>query len=270
MSTAVRTALFLPLFGELAEPGLMVDLAVEAEEAGWDGLFVWDHMLYRAPVTDIADPWVTLAAVAARTSRLRLGPMVTPLPRRRIAKLARETVTLDRLSAGRLIFGAGLGGDPGRELSALGEETDPVARGRLLDEGLELLVRLWSGEEVDHHGPAYQADGVRFLPTAVQQPRIPLWLAARHPNRTPVRRAARYDGLFPIGVPGPDDLAAMVALVADERTADTPFDVAVQGGVGVDPAPWIAAGATWWLIHFDAYTVSAAAVRDAIRQRPRL
>jgi alkanesulfonate monooxygenase SsuD/methylene tetrahydromethanopterin reductase-like flavin-dependent oxidoreductase (luciferase family) len=274
VTDAARAALFLPIFGELADPGLVADLAAEAEAAGWDGLFVWDHMLYAEPVTDIADPWVTLAAVARATERLRLGPMVTPVARRRPHKLARETASLDRLSRGRLVFGAGLGGDRGRELSAFGEETDPVARARLLDEGLDLLVRLWSGEVVDHPGPAYVADGVAFRPTPVQRPRIPVWLGARPGRRAPVRRAARYDGLFPVGVAAPDDLRAMLADVAAERAgtgaAGRPFDVAVQGLIDTDPGPWLDAGANWWLVRFEPFTVSAAEVRDAIGRRPVL
>jgi alkanesulfonate monooxygenase SsuD/methylene tetrahydromethanopterin reductase-like flavin-dependent oxidoreductase (luciferase family) len=273
VDSVARTALFLPIFGELSDPGLVATLAVEAEAAGWDGLFVWDHMLYRPPVTDIADPWVTLAAVASATERLRIGPMVTPVARRRPQKLARETVSVDRLSGGRLIFGAGLGGDPGRELSALGEETDAVARRDLMEEGLDLLVRMWSGEPVEHAGPAFTAEGVTFGPPPVQRPRIPVWLAARYPHRAPVRRAARYDGLFPIGLTSPDDLRAMLAVAAAHRPDDAvgaPFDVAVQGRVGADPGPWIEAGATWWLILFDPFTVTAAEVRDAIGRRPEL
>ena len=269
MTSRARTALFLPIFDELSDPGLVADLAVEAELAGWDGLFVWDHMLYRPPVTDVADPWVTLAAVARSTERLRIGPMVTPVARRRPHKLARETVTLDRLSGGRLVFGAGLGGDPGRELSGLGEETDARARARLLDEGLDLLLRLWSGEQVDHGGPAYTADGVTFGPPPVQQPRIPVWLGARYGFEAPLRRAARYDGLFPIGLESPADLTAMLAVVAAHRPPGAgPFDVAVQGTIDEAPGPWVAAGANWWLVRFDPFTVTAAEVRSAIRRRP--
>jgi alkanesulfonate monooxygenase SsuD/methylene tetrahydromethanopterin reductase-like flavin-dependent oxidoreductase (luciferase family) len=224
-------------------------------------------------VTDIADAWVTLAAVAAATDRLRIGPMVTPVPRRRPHKLARETVSLDRLSRGRLIFGAGLGGDPGRELSALGEEVDPVARARRLDEGLDLLLRLWSGAEVSHDGEAFVADAVVFRPRPVQQPRIPVWLGARHGFRAPLRRAARYDGVFPIGLPAPGDLIDMLEVVAAHRPegAETvPYDVAVEGTIDADPRPWVDAGATWWLIGFDPFTVTAAEVRDAIARRPSL
>jgi alkanesulfonate monooxygenase SsuD/methylene tetrahydromethanopterin reductase-like flavin-dependent oxidoreductase (luciferase family) len=265
-----RSALFLPIFDELADPRVLADLAAEAEAAGWDGVFLWDHVLYREPVVDVTDPWIALAAMACATERLVIGPMVTPVARRRPHKLARETVALDRLSGGRLVFGAGLGGDPGRELSALGEETDPRARARLLDEGLDLLVRLWSGERVDHVGPAYAADGVTFRPPPARQPRIPVWLGARHGHLAPVRRAARYDGLFPIALPEPDDLRATLRVVAEHRVGDAPFDVAVQGVIDTDPAPWVAAGATWWLVRFEPFGITVAEVRDAIARRPSL
>ena len=104
----------MPLFGDLADPAVVARLAAEAEEAGWHGFFVWDHLCWRAPVRPVADPWITLAAVATATERLRLGPMVTPLARRRLAKVARETVTLDWLSGGRLTLGAWPGQRPFR------------------------------------------------------------------------------------------------------------------------------------------------------------
>src|SRR5688500_3603349 len=144
----MRHAVFFPPFGELAEPRTAVELAVEAEAAGWDGVFVWDHITYRAPVTDVADPWVVMAAMACATERVLLGPLVTPLARRRPTKLAREVVSLDRLSGGRLVFGAGLGGDRSGEFAELGDEGDPRARARLLDEGLDVLQALLSGEWV--------------------------------------------------------------------------------------------------------------------------
>lgn len=252
----MRYALFIAPFGELADPRRCAEVAARAEAGGWDGMFVWDHMLYAPPVEAIADPWVTMAAMACATERIALGPMVTPIARRRPWKLAREAITLDHLSGGRLVLGAGLGGDPGRELSAFGEEGDARSRARLLDEGLDLIVALWAGERVDHRG-AFQADGVRLLPRPLQRPRIPIWLAARWPHQAPVRRAARYDGLFPIGLTQPDQAAELSEVVAALRrdagiAADASFDLAVTGGRGVDPAPWATAGATWWLVGFGA------------------
>lgn len=138
----MKRAIDVAPFGELADPRVLADLAARAEDRGWDGFFVWDHIHYRAPVRAVADPWVALAAVACATSRVRIGALVTPLSRRRVHKLARETVTLDRLSSGRLTFGAGLGSARNNELEPYGEVTDPRERARLLDQGLDALAEL--------------------------------------------------------------------------------------------------------------------------------
>ena len=236
-----------------------------AETAGWDGVFVWDHMAYREPVADIADPWVTMAAMACATERVRIGPMVTPLPRRRPWKVAREVATLDRLSGGRVTFGVGLGGDPGRELSALGEELDPVRRAVLLDEGLAICIELWSGAEVHHHGEVFTVDGLRFGPAPVQQPHPPVWVAGRWPNRAPLKRAARFQGYFPVQVDTPEQLGE---LVADLPPTSPGFDVAVDGPAERDPRPFEAAGATWWLTGFSPFDVTADEARQVAREGP--
>ncbi len=161
----MRHAIYVPLFGALADPHAVADIAGAAEQSGWDGLFVWDHVLSLIDGRwEIADPWIVLAAAAVVTDRIRLGPMVTPLPRRRVLKLARETVTLDRLSRGRLILGLGTGGDVGREYSAFGEDADAQRLGRVLDEGIAVLTALWAGETVAHRG---MPDTMRPVPPAV-------------------------------------------------------------------------------------------------------
>jgi alkanesulfonate monooxygenase SsuD/methylene tetrahydromethanopterin reductase-like flavin-dependent oxidoreductase (luciferase family) len=264
----VPSALFLPIFGDLSEPRLVAELSASAEEVGWDGVFVWDHMLYREPVTHIADPWITMAAIASATERIAIGPMVTPLPRRRPQKLARECVSLDRLSGGRLVLGVGSGGDPGGELTAFGEELDPAVRGEKLDEALAVLVELWSGEPVMHRGSHYVAEGARMQPLSVQEPRIPIWVAARHGHRKPLHRAARFEGLFPIGLEHPDQLADVLGVVHQERLDTGPYDVAVTGPVGADAQAWIDAGATWWLTGFDPFDIRIDAVRGAIADGP--
>jgi alkanesulfonate monooxygenase SsuD/methylene tetrahydromethanopterin reductase-like flavin-dependent oxidoreductase (luciferase family) len=235
-----RRAIFVAPFGELADPRRLADLAVAAEDRGWDGFFVWDHIRY-TDVGAVADPWVALSAVACATESVRIGPLVTPLARRRVHKLARETVTLDHLSGGRLVLGVGLGSDSHGELGPFGEESDPRERARLLDDGLERLTAYWGGE---------------FEPSPVQRPRIPIWVAARWPNRRPVRRAASWDGLFPIDLPGPEALAELAAEVPG-------IDVVVTNPPGTDLAPWIDAGATWCLTGFGRHPTDAE-VRDAI------
>src|SRR5215203_3525204 len=166
----MRAGLWLPLFEELADPGAVARLAADAEERGWHGVFVWDQLRWREPIKQVADPWITLAAIAAVTEEVMLGPMVTPLARRRPAKVARETATLDRLSGGRLILGVGLGGDQfAGEFSKTGEQVDDRTRGQMLDEALAILVAAWSGEPVNHRGKHYLIDDVKFLPRPVQR-----------------------------------------------------------------------------------------------------
>jgi alkanesulfonate monooxygenase SsuD/methylene tetrahydromethanopterin reductase-like flavin-dependent oxidoreductase (luciferase family) len=241
----MRVALSLPPFGHLADPGALVELAVAAEEAGFDGVWLWDHV-YRPPADpkEILDPWVLLGAMALATSRVRIGPMVTPLTRRRPIKLAREAITVDHLSEGRLTLGLGLGVDTGGELTRFGEIVDARERGDRLDEGVQLLLDFWSGELVDHDGAAYRADGVTVLPRPVQQPRIPIWLAARSgsPPR-PFRRAARHDGLVPIELDGLDDLERILDVVRAERGSLDGFDVMVNAAVDAAGAEKL--GATW-------------------------
>jgi alkanesulfonate monooxygenase SsuD/methylene tetrahydromethanopterin reductase-like flavin-dependent oxidoreductase (luciferase family) len=264
----LRRGLYIAPFDGLSSPAALAELAVAAETAGWDGVFIWDHLLYSEPVRELADPWICLAAIAQRTSAITLGPMVTPLSRRRPQVLARQALTLDRLSEGRLVLGFGLGLD-GRngELSRFGEELDPRLRGAMLSEGLTVLRGLLSGHRVDHAGDYYRADGVTFLPGPYRPTGIPLWLASRWPNRRPVRRAAAYDGLFPIGLPAPGELATLVGEVAELRGADADeFEFVVDFPAGEDPAPWAAAGATWFLTCFgpDDLDLRSAGVLDKV------
>jgi alkanesulfonate monooxygenase SsuD/methylene tetrahydromethanopterin reductase-like flavin-dependent oxidoreductase (luciferase family) len=254
MPLTARRAIFVAPFEELSEPALVAELAARAERKGWDGFFVWDHVAYSEPVRALADPWVTLAAIAMRTERVLIGPLVTPLPRRRPHQLARETVTLDRLSGGRLVLGVGLGSgrtgefDPDR----FGEEGDPKARAKLLDGGLDRLLGYWDGE---------------FEPRPVQRPRIPIWVAATWPNRRPLRRAARFEGLFPVEVPGPAEFAEMVSEIKAMREDDGPFDLVVTNPAGTDPKPWVDAGATWCLTGFGRQPTRAE-VEAAIETGP--
>ena len=245
----LRRGLYLAPFDELADPKVLLGLAVDAEEHGWDGVFLWDHILYRPPVRAVADPWVALSAIAAHTERVRLGPLVTPLSRRRVHKVARETVTLDRLSQGRLILGVGLGSGRNDELERFGEVVDRRERAQRLDHGLTRLIEFWAGE---------------FEPRPVQTPRIPIWVAARWPHRRPVRRAVRWDGLFPIELPAPEALAELVGEVAEQRGDDQgPFELVIDLEPGTELDPWHEAGATWILTDFGPQPTEAR-VREVI------
>lgn len=248
----MRFAVNVPPF---VEADAIVDLAVTAERAGWDAVLLWDHVVIDPAGAAIVDPWVTLGAIAARTQRIRLGTCVTPLARRRVQVVARETVTLDRLSAGRLVLGVGLGFPP-VDYTAFGEDADLRVVAQRLDESLVVLDALWSGETVEHHGRHLEVGPVRFLPRPAQLPRPPVWVAAMLPARGGVRRAARWDGIVPmtagpdgIGFLDPDGVAALCAEIRELRGSLDGFDVVVNAG----PPPIAAvddfarAGATWWL-----------------------
>ncbi len=255
----MRFAVSVQNFADYADIRRLVALAREAEDNGWDGFFLWDHIHWNGP--PMIDPWVALAAIASVTSRIRIGTMVTPLARRRPWKLARETVTLDHLSGGRLILGVGLGTPPAEEFSRFGEDSDDQIRGQKLDEGLEVITGLWSGETFSYRGKHYQLDNVTFLPRPVQQPRIPIWVAGLWPNRRPFRRAARLDGVVPLKVgpsadlPGaltPDELPAPLTYIQEHRESDAPFDVNASSAIPTDLGrakdvvdAFAAAGATW-------------------------
>ena len=262
----MRRALFVPIFDELADPRVQVDLAVAAEHHGWDGFFVWDHVVYRPPVAAATDPWIALAAIAAATTRIRLGPMVTPLARRRPWIVARQAVAIDQLAEGRFVLGLGLGLDAsGGELSRFGEELDDRTRAGMLDEGLGILTALLAGEPVQHDGEHYSVDAPPFLPGPVRPEGMPIWLAARWPNKRPVARALRHDGVFLIDT---DDPASLAGLVEQAAALDRPFDIVVEGQPGSDVSGWEAAGATWWLAEFDPFTATPATVLAAIEAGP--
>lgn len=265
----LRSALWLPLFDDLADPKVVARLAADAEAAGWDGCFVWDQLCWRAPVRQVADPWIALTAIATATERLRLGPMVSPLPRRRPAKVARETATLDRLSDGRLTLGVGLGSDRfGGELSKTGEQLDDRRRGQMLDESLAILAAAWSGEPVHHRGEHYTVDDIEFLPRPVQEPGVPVWAAGFPGNVKPIRRAARLDGFFPANLEHPDQLAEVVATITHLRMGKTgAYDIAIGLPFDTDPLPYAAVGATWWLPEFPP-GVPLDTVRGALRDGP--
>jgi alkanesulfonate monooxygenase SsuD/methylene tetrahydromethanopterin reductase-like flavin-dependent oxidoreductase (luciferase family) len=284
----MRYAINVPNFGDYADPAAVLDLARAAEEAGWDGLFVWDHLLgatdWRVPM---ADPWVLLAAAATVTHHIRLGPMVTPLPRRRPWVVARQAVTLDHLSGGRLTLGVGLGHPPEAEFAAFGEDPDPAVRARRLDEGLAILAGLWSGEPFAHAGAAYELKRMTFLPRPVQEPRPPIWVAGYWPHRAPLRRAARWDGVVPLsaalaesdpGAPIPlSELEEVVACVAAERgdRGLSGFDVVVNGTSPSDAAEAVAlhedyerAGATWWSENVNGWRGSPDEMLELVRRGP--
>ncbi|HEX6800424.1 MAG TPA: LLM class flavin-dependent oxidoreductase [Ktedonobacterales bacterium] len=239
----------------------IVTLARDAEEAGWDGVFYWDGICI-PDAGPMFDPWVTLAAIATQTSRMRIGAIISPLSRRRPWKVARETMTLDHLSNGRLVLPVGLGALDDAGFGKVGEPTDRKTRAELLDESLDILTGLWSGRPFSYAGTHYHLDEMTFLPPPVQQPRIPIWVVGAWPREKSLARALRYDGILPdkLNPDGtreemtPDDLRALAVYIAEHRTQTTPFDIIMEGETpGDEPAtsaaivrPWAEAGATWW------------------------
>lgn len=235
----MRYGLWVPNYGVLADLSLLAELAARSEAAGWDGWFLQGHVVHQRGTEPTVEPWMALAVAAQATSHIRLGPMVTPLPRRRPWNVARQAATLDRLSDGRAVLGVGIGSERTPEYREFGEETDLARRAAMLDEGLELLGALWSGSTVHHAGEHYHVGSIRFEPAPVQQP-LPVWVAAIWPHQRPLRRANRWQGVFPLGLPGPDALAEIAATVGHDK------DIVVLG----DDHPareWAAAGAGWWL-----------------------
>ncbi len=270
----------IPNFGAFGDARVLADLAAVAEGAGWDGCFVWDHIRPSDPTMLLADPWISVTAMALATDRIRLGPLVTPLARRRPWQVARQAVTLDHLSGGRLVLGVGLGGDWQGEYAGFGEAGSNRQRGEMLDEALEVITGLWSGEPFTFQGAHYQLTEVPFLPRPLQQPRIPIWVAGIWPNTAPFRRAARFDGAFPIVERAsfaalPDEIRSIHTLIAEHRQSDSPYDMVVHSeSRGVSPtalaenlAALADAGVTWWLQTIDP-TEALTGVRELIAEGP--
>jgi probable F420-dependent oxidoreductase len=269
----VRHGLCVASTGTWSDPGKVVSLAEEAEAAGWEALLYWDHLAFVwGPPS--ADPWVTLAAVAARTTSLVLGTNVTPLPRRRVHVLAHQVATLDVLSGGRTVFGAAIGGIP-EEFTAFGESGDARERARMLDEGLEVLRALWSGERVTHRGKHYTLDGVELRPRPLQE-RLPIWVGGNSPPA--LRRAAGYDGWSAdtTNLEGmtrsAGDVARSVEMIRGLRGRLDGFDVAVMGHIDLGdretPAAYAEAGATWWLENVHDGRGSYDEMRALVRAGP--
>jgi alkanesulfonate monooxygenase SsuD/methylene tetrahydromethanopterin reductase-like flavin-dependent oxidoreductase (luciferase family) len=279
----MRFAVGLPNVGDYGDPPLLVDLARQAEAAGWDGVFVWDHVAYRERGWPVADPYLTMTAIAAATARIRVGVLAIALPRRRPWKLARETATLDVLSGGRLVVGVGLGSQAEAEFAAFGEDGDARVRADKLDEGLAILDGLWRGGPFSHNGRHYRVAETVFLPRPLQRPRVPVWVAGRWPSRRPFRRAARWDGVFPThadvghaGTMTPAQLDEIVRYTLSWRPAGLgPLEVVAEGHSGGDPpadrdrvAALRAVGLTWWVEKLGWFRGPLSSCRRRIQDGP--
>lgn len=257
----MKFGLSLPTKDAYGDVHRIVELAHLAEESGWDGFFLWDHVSTgRGP---LIDPWIAMAAVASSTEHMRLGLLVTPLSRRRPWKVAREIVSLDHLSKGRMVLGVGLGDFQKKEFDAFGEISDQRIRGKMLDEGLEIIAGLQSGEPFIHAGDYYQVSvKTVFNPKPIQQPRVPIWVAGKWPNRPPFRRAADWDGAVPLArgrskkdFLSVEEIKEISTYIETYRRTNSPFDLCVSGVLPAkSPAmdlaivePYRNEGATWWI-----------------------
>lgn len=283
----MRHALNLPITDTFSKPQFLGELAQEAEAAGWDGVFVWDYLLFdpqRMP--PVTDPWIALAAVAMRTQHVKIGPMVTSLARRRPWKVAREIVALDHLSGGRLVLGVGLGYSPSGDFAQFGEENDPKVRASRLDEALDIIDGLCSGQPFSYAGEHFQIQETVFQPQPVQE-RIPLWIGGWWPNKAPMRRAARWDGAYPAEVhtdgpnielvsTSPETVREIRAFIDQHRVKTTPFDMVISRDLWREEpaaarelaAELAEAGATWIIQDVLPWEVSPEEARVLIRRGP--
>ena len=275
----MKFGLDIPVSGQYADPRLLAEMAADAETAGWDGFFLQDVLNASAPV---ADPWICLGVVAFATRRLRIGVMLTPLARRRPWQVARQATTVDHLSGGRVTLGAGLGFSA-VDFTPFGEEWDARTRAGRLDEALEVVAGLWTGEPFSFAGNHFRLKDVTIAPSPMQTPRIPVWLAAGWPNHRPLARAARWDGVYLMTVHQktgellrPADVAGVTETVAAIRGSRGGFDVAFNAVRASDSAKaaeqvrdFAEAGGTWWVeLAPDEEDGGLPAYRDRIRRGP--
>ena len=273
----MKFGIYAPNFGDtFGNPKLITELAIEAEKSGWDGFFLWDHIINTEGFPDTVDPFIALTSVAENTEKIHIGTTVTPLPRRRPWKLARETVTLDIISEGRLILGIGLGGSS--EFSLMNEETNPRIMAKMADEQLEILNGLWSGEDFSYEGKYYTIDKVKFRPRPVQKPRIKIWGAGTWPKKGPFKRAAKLDGVIPLSVTytnplTPDDYCNMIEYMKKHGLC-YPYDIVKisfnipEGNKKRAILDFQDAGVNWWLELFMDWTGSYEKIKDIIMQGP--
>jgi alkanesulfonate monooxygenase SsuD/methylene tetrahydromethanopterin reductase-like flavin-dependent oxidoreductase (luciferase family) len=279
----LQLAVGVPNVKEYGDPRVIRDLAIEAERAHWDGFFVWEHLLYRDEMDDVADSFTAVTAAAAATRTIRIGVMVAAHARRRPWKVAREIATLDQLTGGRVAFGAGLG-SLAEEFERFGEDPDSRVRAEKLDESLDIVTGLWTGEPFSYEGSHFTVRKVRFSPRPVQRPRVPVWIAGRWPNRKPFRRAARWDGVFAthhqVGHTETMSLEQLQEIVdytmANRNEPGGAFDVVIEGQTsGEDPqaeadlvAEYAAGGLTWWVEKLGWFRGTLDETRERIKRGP--
>ncbi len=281
MTSEIKYGLGLIQFNEFSNPDVVIDFAVEAEKAGWDGIFLIDHVMFsREHISSIAETWVLLGAIAAKTDKIKIGTCVSALPRYHPWQFAKMAATLDVLSKGRLILGLGLGG-PDIEYEAFGQDYDLELLAEKMDESLEIIQGLWTGEMYSFTGKHYQIDRACLLPKPIQKPRIPLILGGTWPFKKPFIRASKYDGMLPIHKNFPQDLThtelkETIDIAKENRTSDEPFEIMVFGSGFFTPnhhkdiiKSYVDVGITWWLEHVNTLMQpSVEEMRKMVKQGP--
>ena len=254
-----RYGLYVPNFGSAAHPSNLVRAAVEAEKSGWDGFFLWDHLVEWNKPVPIYETFTSLAAIAAHTKKIRIGTSVSPLPKYKPWIIARTTAALDHLSNGRLILGAGLGAIESTDYDRFGEKSDNHVLGEKLDESLKIITGLWTGKPFSHRGKHFTVKQAMFRPLPLQKPRIPVWTGGFWPHKAPFKRAAKWDGTIPLRAPGklaePTDINDVATYVRNRRRGKPDIDIANIGWTsGVNRtrdrakvSQYADAGTTWWL-----------------------
>lgn len=276
----MKFGLMLPNKGKpYGDVNLLLELALIAEKAGWEGFFIWDH-IGGGGNSPTMDPWVCLSAIASHTKSMRIGTMITPLSRRRPWKIAREITTLDHLSNGRVTLGVGLGDFVNKDFKDFGEVSNPKKRAAMLDESLEIISGLQKGNPFNFSGEYYTVSKALFQPTPVQSPRIPVWVATHWPFKRPLQRAARWDGVLPrqwnAGPITPEVIREIASYIADRREAETPFDIIKYGltegkNLSYDRAvvnKFSDAGATWWIEEIFSSRGTLKQIRQRIAAGP--
>jgi alkanesulfonate monooxygenase SsuD/methylene tetrahydromethanopterin reductase-like flavin-dependent oxidoreductase (luciferase family) len=271
----MRYGINVPNFGEYHDPNVISKLAKMAELFGWDGFFIWDHILGEMP---IGDATVLLTTIASRTNKIKFGAMITPLARRRPWKVAREMASIDQLSNGRLIMGVGLGNPP-TEFETFGESSDNMIRARKLDEALEIIIGLWAKENFNYKGEFFTIENATFFPRPQQEPRIPIWVGGFWPNKAPMRRAARFEGAYPARdwpeSLTTDDLQEIISYIQKHRTSSGNYDIIAGGSTpnntkkGAEIVEsWVNAGATWWSEDINSWRGSLDKMLERIKAGP--
>lgn len=274
----MKFGLMLPNRGKpYGDVNLLVELALSAEESGWDGCFIWDH-IGGGRNSPTVDPWICLAAIAARTQKIRFGTMITPLSRRRPWKVAREIVTLDYLSHGRVTLGVGLGDMANKDFDSFSEVTKPRIRAEMLDEALEIIRGLQSGKPYAFSGEHYQVRDALFQPVPIQQPHVPVWVGGHWPFKRPMQRAAQWNGVIPLGWGTgpltPQMIRSLVDYILPLRNSDQPFDICKVGSTfskhikEEKPGVFESAGATWWIESVYSGTATLKQMQKLIQSGP--